>query len=446
MAFKLTLPRLGLTMEAGNVVEWFKKEGDEVKPGDRIFAVETDKAVQDYEAAEGGILHLRPDLIGKQPPFELKVDEFIGYLVAPGEQVPADLAAGGSAVSAPAAQAGVPAAEPQTPVQPAAASPDSQAGSIASAATTGRRVRVSPLARKLAEQAGIDVSTIVPEDGDTVQRKDVEKAIAARQAAAAQPVPAPAVATAPAAPAPPTAAPAVQAAPPAPAGQAMPMSQVRRVIAQRMAESSRTTAAVTEITEADATKLVEFREQAKASLQAAGLPVPSYTDLLIKLTALALREHPDLNSLLVGEQIVRMEEVHMAVAVDSEAGLIVPVIRDVLKKSVYQISQETKDLAERVRQRKVGPDELQGGTFTITNLGNYGIDAFTPIINLPQCAILGVGRIISKPAEWQGQIALRKMMTLSLTFDHRIVDGGPAARFLNRVRQFVEDPHLWLLR
>ncbi|MHB1007255.1 MAG: dihydrolipoamide acetyltransferase family protein [Chloroflexota bacterium] len=425
MAFKLTLPRLGLTMEVGTVVEWFKKEGDSVNPGDRIFAVETDKAVQDYEAAETGILHLRPDLINKATPFELKVDEFIGYLLNAGESVPADLGAADG-----------------TPAASTAEAVSAVAAPAAGAASAGS-YKASPLARKLAEQNNIDLSTIVPEDGDKIQRKDVEKAIAERAAPApkAAPVAAPAAAaaTTPAAPvAAPMSAPLV--------GQAVPMSQIRRVIAQRMAESAQTTAAVTVMTEADATKLVEFREQAKASLQAAGQSVPSYTDLIVKLTALALREHPDLNAVLAGDEIIRIADVHIAVAVDTDAGLLVPVVRDVLRKSVYEISNDTRTLADKARERKIGPDDLQGGTFTITNLGNYGVDGFTPIINLPQVAILGIGRIVGKPAEWQGQIALRKLLTLSLTFDHRVVDGGPAARFLNRVRQYVEDPHLWLLR
>ncbi len=213
-----------------------------------------------------------------------------------------------------------------------------------------------------------------------------------------------------------------------------------------MAESARTTAAVTITTEADATELVAYREKAKVSLQAAGLPVPTYNDLVVKLTALGLSEYPELNAYLKGDKIVRIKDVNIAVAVDTEAGLLVPVIRDTLHKTVQEISLEAKALSEKARERKLGPDELQGGTFTITNLGVYGIDVFTPIINLPQCAILGVGRIIRKPAEWQGQICLRSMVALSLTFDHRAVDGGPAARFLKRVREYVEDPHIWLTR
>ncbi|MHB1133571.1 MAG: dihydrolipoamide acetyltransferase family protein [Chloroflexota bacterium] len=422
MAFKLTMPQLGLTMKVGTIVEWYKQDGDQIKSGDAIFAVETDKAVQDYEAASSGTLKLAPELVSRPAPFEVPVDGLIGYLLKPGETAPSEAGAAAQTAAAPAD------------------APAPSASTSAPAAVARKPYKVSPLARKIAEQAGIDLATLTPEDGDKLHRKDVEAAIAARgvaQSAAA------AVATAPVA----ASAPTATATAPAPAvGKASPMSQVRRVIAQRMSESSQTTAAVTVVTEADATSLVDFREQAKTSLQAAGLPVPSYTDMIVKLTALALREHPYVNAALAGEQIIEQPDVHIAVAVDTENGLLVPVIRDVLRKTLQEIAVEAKSLADRARERKVGPDELQGGTFTITNLGNYGIDAFTPIINLPQAAILGVGRIVGKPWEYKGQIALRKMVTLSLTFDHRIVDGGPAARFLNRVRQYVEDPYLWLTR
>ncbi|MHB1416763.1 MAG: dihydrolipoamide acetyltransferase family protein [Chloroflexota bacterium] len=416
MSFRLTMPQLGLAMQSGNIVEWYKNDGDMLKPGDPVFAVETDKAVQDFEAPVGGKFRIIPEIRNQSLPVSVPVDSMIGYILGEGEEMPGAEASSG-------------AQEEKQPVGAAAV----VAEAAPAVEQTSRRIKASPLARRLAERAGLDLATIAPGERGKIQARDVEVAIAAKQAAAPVAMPTPVA---------PKAAPISAPL----AGQAVPMTQVRRVIAQRMAESAQTTAAVTEVTEADATKLVEFREQAKASLQAEGQPVPSYTDLIIKLVALALHEHPALNATLAGDEIIQMNDVHIAVAVDSEEGLRVPVVRDALHKSVYEISLETKALAEKVRTRKISPDDLQGGTFTITNLGNYGIDAFTPIINLPQCAILGVGRIISKPAEWQGQIALRKMVTLSLTFDHRIVDGGPAARFLNRVRQYVEDPHLWLIR
>jgi pyruvate dehydrogenase E2 component (dihydrolipoamide acetyltransferase) len=224
---------------------------------------------------------------------------------------------------------------------------------------------------------------------------------------------------------------------------------VRRLIAARLAESAHTAAPVTLTTEADATELVRLRAQIKADLAGTDLPVPAYTDLLARLVAVALLEHPALNASLTGDVITRHAAVHIGIAVDTEHGLLVPVVREADRKSVQQIAVESTRLIERTRARQIAPDDLRGGTFTITNLGMYDIDAFTPIINLPECAILGVGRIVARPVVVDAAaetVAVRQMMALSLTFDHRIVDGGPAARFLQRVKQFVERPMLWLTR
>ncbi len=212
-----------------------------------------------------------------------------------------------------------------------------------------------------------------------------------------------------------------------------------------MTESLHTAAPVTLTTEADATELVALREQLKASFAPRNLIVPSYNDLLIKLTAVALQEHPMLNASWRGDEIFIPAHVNMGLAVDAEDGLLVPVVRAVESKSVRQIATELRALVERVQARKITPAEMQDATFTITNLGAYGIDAFTPIISPPQCAILGVGRIVKKPAVFQDVVVPRHRVALSLTFDHRIVDGGPAARFLNTVRTYIEEPALWLV-
>jgi pyruvate dehydrogenase E2 component (dihydrolipoamide acetyltransferase) len=263
----------------------------------------------------------------------------------------------------------------------------------------------------MAEEAGIDLVALASSrPGVRLQREDVEAALADR----------------------------------ATATEVMPIPQIRRIIARRLIESVHTTAAVTLTTEADATELVALHDKFKASLTPRGMIAPTYNDLITKLTGAALKEHPMLNASWQDEKIIIHAGIHLGIAVDTEAGLIVPVIRDVPAKSLQQIATEAATLVEKARMRQLGPDDLQGGTFTITNLGMYGIDAFTPIINLPQCAILGVGRIIGKPAVHNDQIVPRKMMALSLTFDHRMVDGGPAARFLNTVREYVEQPYLWL--
>jgi len=217
----------------------------------------------------------------------------------------------------------------------------------------------------------------------------------------------------------------------------LPLSGVRAVIAERMAASHSQTAPVTLTAEADATALVELRRQ----LAADGVNV-SYNALFLQVLARALRKHPQLNATLEGETIKLWRRIDIGVAVDAEHGLLAPVVRDVDRKGLAQLTEEMADLAERARSGQCSPDELRGSTFTLTNLGMFGIDAFTPLINLPECAILGVGRIKTQPVWMDGQVVGREMVWLSLTFDHRLVDGGPAARFLQRVVQLVEKPHL----
>jgi pyruvate dehydrogenase E2 component (dihydrolipoamide acetyltransferase) len=226
------------------------------------------------------------------------------------------------------------------------------------------------------------------------------------------------------------------AAPAGQTGDAVTVTTLRQTIAERMLASARATAAVTLTSEVDATNLVNLRGQFKA----AGEEAPSYTDFLVKLSASALAQHPLLNASWTGDRISLSGGIHVGVAVDTEAGLLVPVLGDVAGMTLRQIAAKSRDLAARARQRQLRAEEMQGGTFTITNLGAFGIDAFTPIINYPQCAILGVGRIGPRPAAVNGQVVVRERVVLSLTFDHRIVDGAPAARFLQALARLVENP------
>jgi pyruvate dehydrogenase E2 component (dihydrolipoamide acetyltransferase) len=263
----------------------------------------------------------------------------------------------------------------------------------------GQPARVAtPVARRMAEEAGLDWREVAGSGGPSgrVTRADVARVLQSTQ--------------------------------PAP---------VRAVIAERMAHSAATTAPVTLTAEADATALVELRRQ----LGQDGVDV-SYNDLFLYILGRALRDQPQLNASLEGDAIVVWRRIHIGLAVDTERGLLVPVVRDVDTKGLRQIAGETQALVERARAGGCTPDELHGGTFTLTNLGMAGIDAFTPIINLPECAVLGVGRIKLQPAMVGDKVVGRHMVWLSLTFDHRLVDGGPAARFLQRVVQFVERPHL----
>ena len=279
-------------------------------------------------------------------------------------------------------------------------------------------VDATPVARRFAAEAGIDLADLTASrPGGRIQREDVEAAIAARR----QPVLVDEAAT-----------------------QIVPHSRIRQITAQRMSESARLTAPVTLTTEADATELVALRQQLKASYARRGLAIPSYNDIYIKLTAAALQDHPGLNSSWSEEGLILHNDINIGFAVETEKGLLAPVLRDVTAKSLREVAAETTRLIEGAHQERLGLESMQGGTFTITNLGMYGIDAFTPIINLPQAAILGIGRIVCKPAVHEGEVVPRQMVALSLTFDHRVVDGAPAARFLNTVREYVSEPILWL--
>ena len=402
MAFELFVPRLGWDMEEGAFAGWLKKDGETVKEGEPVFLIESEKAEQEVESLESGILHIPVD--GPQPGDVLPVGTLIGYLVAPGEEAPPSVKSVSAAPAMPErAGAKVESASTGTGAVPiAAAQPREERAA---------RPSISPRAKRIAKELGVDWTKV---QGSGRERRIVEEDI---RAAASE-----------------TGA-AAGEAPPAPLGR------LRKRIARRVSESARSTASVTLTAEADATNLVSRRDELKAGASGETV-VPTYTDLLVKLTATALEKYPLLNAYWENEQIRVIDDVHIAIAVDTEDGLLAPVLRDANKKSIEQIAGESRSLAEKARARRLDREALQSGTFTITNLGTYGVDAFTPIINLPQCAILGVGAIRLKPAVYQGQLAARHMVSLSLTFDHRIVDGAPAAAFLKTVCELIEQPGL----
>jgi pyruvate dehydrogenase E2 component (dihydrolipoamide acetyltransferase) len=275
-------------------------------------------------------------------------------------------------------------------------------------------IKASPVAQRVAEKAGLDLASITGSGtGGRIMRGDVELVLSKVEGKALVSKPAP-------------------SAP-------LPLSGLRGIIAERLSQSWRERPQVTLTTEADATNLVAARQQLNAELAAQNEKI-SYNALLVRLVARALADHPDINVQLTETGLQTLSDINIGLAVDTERGLLVPVVRDVPGKSLRQINEEINTLAERAIKGRSLPDELSGGTFTITNLGAYEIDAFTPLINPPECAILGVGRIVSKPVGLNGQIVLRNMLALSLSFDHRLVDGAPAARFLQRVKQLIERP------
>ncbi len=465
MAYEVVMPRLGWNMEAGSLVEWRKQEGEQVEAGEILFSVESDKVVQEVEALEGGILHIPPG--SPLPGVTVPVGTQLAYLLKPGESLPIQDQPGAS-VLAPGAAPGVTTPAPtlvvksgiptrstkeQPAVSPRAARVAAELGvdwtGLRGSGRTGRiierdvrraalaqaggeslpgEVFASPVARRAAEELGIDLVRLAGQmPGRRIERADVELAAQRAMTEAASP-----------------AAPAAEN--PLPAETRLPVSQVRRLTAERMSAGIHTAAPVTLTSEMDATELVRLRKQLKEDN---AQRVPSYVDLLAKITAFALLEHPYMNARFEGESILQSAAVNLSLAVDTERGLLAPVLRDVQAKSLLQIAQESAELIERARTGLIQPDDLHGGTFTITNLGMYEIDAFTPIINLPECAILGIGRVVPKQVVVDVEkehVAIRHMLFLSLTFDHRLVDGAPAARFLQRIKQYVEKPYLWLVK
>jgi pyruvate dehydrogenase E2 component (dihydrolipoamide acetyltransferase) len=304
--------------------------------------------------------------------------------------------------------------------------------------------KATPLAEKLAAETGVDLRKVSGTGpGGRITREDV-MAAAAPAAPTAQPLQVgKAEVISPAQPA------AVPAAPlpPAEVTERIPLKGVRAIIADRMGASVHTTARVTLVSEVDATEFVAMRERLKARVSEEWGFTPGYNDLLAKMVAVSLRRNPYMNARLAAEAIEILGHVNLGMAVDTERGLLVPVIRDADQKSVHQFGAEFREMVSRARGGKSLPDDLTGGTFTLTNLGMFDIEGFTPVINLPEAAILGVGRIIPKwvyREESPDAPVLRQMMTLSLVFDHRVVDGAPAARFLQHIKHLVEEPYLLL--
>jgi pyruvate dehydrogenase E2 component (dihydrolipoamide acetyltransferase) len=466
MAVEVVMPRLGWGGEEGSLVEWLKRDGDLVQAGEVICTVEGDKAVTEVESLDSGILRIPPD--SPPPGQKVPVGTVLAYLVQPGEVAPFEkrqendtaaigqLRPGSAAAALPTAAMAMSSAArvPQRtrrgmpPISPRARRVADELGidwrELRGSGSSGRIVErdvrqaaspIGPLVQQTAAETGPDLETRArARPGEQVTRANGEAAARARNTGV--PLPSGDITSG--------------ISPKAAAGPArrIPLGGIRQVIAQRLGESARTTVPVTLTTEADASELVRLRVQLTADLAGTDRPVPSYTDLLAKLVAHALQEHPALNASLEGGEIVLHSAINLGIAVDTERGLLVPVIRDVPHRSVLQIARETTRLIELARSGRIGPEDLAGGTFTLTNLGMYEIDVFTPVINLPECAILGIGRIRAQPvirdAE-SAEIVIRRMLALSLTFDHRLVDGAPAARFLQRIKYLVEHPTLGLL-
>ncbi|MFZ6028980.1 MAG: 2-oxo acid dehydrogenase subunit E2 [Chloroflexota bacterium] len=460
MAESFFIPKLGQTVEEVTLVRWLVADGDKVSQGQEICEVETDKAIFPVEAPAKGYIHFGPFNEGDVVPV-LTVVAVIGkqdeafHLSEAGER-------GAQAATE------MPAAEPA----PQAAVPRPAVGNRPS------EILASPRARRLAAEKGVDLSQVKPTgyEGLRIAERDVRAYLAAAvssgPAVAAKATPLAArmaaetgvdlrlvagsgpggkIVKSDVARAAVPAADAVESA--AETGDVLeriPLKGVRAVVAERMAASVHTGARVTLFMDADATELAAARARLKARLEQDWGFAPSYNDLLIKIVVAALRRFPYMNARIVNgpdgtaQAIEILRPIHIGQAVDTERGLLVPVIKNADRKSLRQLGEAFRTLAENARSGRVLPDDLSGGTFTVTNLGMYEVDAFTPVINLPEAAILGVGRIAPKVVPYQGEVAVRQVLTLSLAFDHRLVDGAPAARFLQAIKQMIEEPYLLL--
>ena len=409
MATEIVMPKLGLTMESGTISSWLVAEGDEVKKGQALLEIDTDKVTMEVEAQADGILRKILVPAGVDTP----VSQAIGVIAAADEDVSAY-----DTLAVPAAPA-VP-ATPVAPTVPAVPSPASVIPSTPhpSASTNGRRPhRASPKARKIAQERGLDLSTI---QGSGPSGRIVSKDI-------------------PAAPAPaPVLAPAIEAAPTVAAQGQVDLSRAEQVAAGRLTASYQQIPHIHISMDVSAVWLQQFREGYKLE----GKKI-SFNDLIVKATARALSEFPRVNSFDTGSGFSYAPEINVGIAVSATSGLVVPVIRRVDTRSVEEIAMEGARLVDAARHGRLSPDDMMGGTFTISNLGMFGVSRFTAIINPPQVAILAVGAIENRVvASGSDSFAVRPQLTLNMAADHRVVDGALAAQFLGRLKEVLETPGL----
>jgi pyruvate dehydrogenase E2 component (dihydrolipoamide acetyltransferase) len=444
MATKVVMEALSPTMEEGRLVKWLKNEGDAVKTGDVLAEVETDKAIMELVARGDGIVRKRIANEGDSSP----VGTLLAVIAPADENIDAIVAGAGGAAAKPAeAPAAAPPATPP-PAPAAAPAPAAQAPAPAAPVATaapvaappapapqgdGRRPRSSPLARRLASERGIELSKLQGSGpGGRIVKKDIENA--------------PKQAPAPAAPAAVAAKPAKEAPKRLISRegdyQDIPLSQIRKTIARRLAESIGPIPTFYLTAEWDAEKAAAIRGELKEFGDEYKL---SFNDIVIKAVANALSDHPEVNAHWMGDHIRHFNRVHVAMAVAIEDGLITPVIFDADQKSISQISAEAKQLAGLARSRKLTPEQYTGSTFSVSNLGMFGIDQFTAIINPPEAGIIAVGGVEPKPVVIDGEIQVRQRMRITMSCDHRVIDGATGAKFLQTVKLFFENPLLLMV-
>jgi pyruvate dehydrogenase E2 component (dihydrolipoamide acetyltransferase) len=446
MATKVTMEALSPTMEEGRLVKWTKNEGDQVKSGDVLAEVETDKAIMELVARGDGVLRKRLANEGDSSP----IGTLLAVIAAPDENIdsivgsaaPAAASAVTSAPSAPAAQAlqspaqsqgeastplpqkaagsqvvAPPRPAPPRPPAPPAAPRGNGSTQPAAPSAPGGRQRSSPLARRLASEKGIQLGAIHGTGpGGRIVKRDIENAKATggsgRSAAAER------LAT---------------------EGdfKDVPLTQIRKTIAKRLAESSGPIPTFFLTAEYDATRAAELRTQL---VEMGEQYKVSFNDIVIKAVALALAEHPEVNAHWLTDKIRHFNRIHVAMAVAVEDGLITPVLFDADRMTLWEISEKARELAKKARERRLMPEEYTGATFTVSNLGMFGIDQFTAIINPPEAGILAIGGVEEKPVVIDGQLEVRQRMRVTMSCDHRVVDGATGAKFLQTVRRYIENP------
>lgn len=439
MAVNVTMPKWGLTMKEGKVSRWLKAEGDTTRKGEPLFEVETEKITNVVEATAAGVLFQIVVPAGTVVP----VGTVVAVIAEPGEQ-PARLeglrmgeisegpAPTGTKPAPPKPE--VPTEKKFVPASPAARRLAKELGvdlaRVSGSGPEGRITeadvqrfhdegppppKITPLAEEMARQAGLDIATIQGTgEGGKITKEDVQRVLAAQE-------------------------PAREAAA---VVKSIPFAGMRKAIAQNMHASLHTTAQLTAFVEVDVTEMVRFRDTVRDAYRSDESVKVSYNDILILAVSRALKRHPVMNSTLVGEEILLHATVNMGIAVALAEGLIVPVLHNADRMGLLEIARGVRELARKAREGTLTVDEVTGGTFTITNMSMFQVDGVTPILRPPETGILGVGRIQEKPAVFNGQIVIRSMMFLSLTFDHQVVDGAPANQFLGTVAAYLENPYL----